>query len=248
MNLNNYKNFNTHSRAFTKKASIINKVFLVIGIGMLIGSFFMYSNTKEFLNSAIETEGVVTELVRSKSSDSVTYRPIFEFKTKEGNTVEITSSVASNPPSYSRGEKVDVLYQESAPEKAKINSFFSLWGATLIVAVIGLVFLLIAVVTIVFGLLKNKKVMYLQKNGVPVTAKFQSVDMNRNYEVNGKHPYQISAQWKNPVTSELHIFKSENIWFDPTDHIPQDEITVLIEKDNPKKHYMDISFLPKVAS
>lgn len=248
MNLNNSRNFNAHSRDFMKKASIINKIFLVIGIGMLIGSFFMYSNTKEFLNSAIETEGVVTELVRSHSSDSIMYRPIFEFKTQEGKTVEITSSVASNPPSYSRGEKIDVLYQESAPEKAKINSFFSLWGATLIVGVIGLVFLLIAVFTLVFGLLKNKKVVYLKKNGVPVTAKFQSVDINSTYEINGKHPYQISAQWKNPATSELHIFKSENIWFDPTDHISQDHVTVLIEKDNPKKYYMDISFLPKVAS
>jgi hypothetical protein len=59
--------------------------------------------------------------------------------------------------------------------------------------------------------------------------------------------YRICAQWTNPVTSEIHIFNSENIWFDPADHINTDEVTVLIERDNPKKYYVDISFLPKVA-
>lgn len=231
-----------------KIASIIKYVLLVIGLGMLVGSFFMYSNTKEFVDDAIEAEGIVIELVRSKSSDSVTYRPIIEFRTKDGNAVEFTSSVSSNPPSYSQGETVEVLYQEGTPEKAKIKGFFSLWGGALIIGGIGLVFFLIGFLIVLFGFLKNKKIGRLKENGVPVTAKFQSVDMNRNYEVNGKHPYNISAQWKNPVTSELYIFKSENIWFDPTDHILQDDITVLIEKDNPKKYYMDISFLPKVAS
>jgi hypothetical protein len=140
------------------------------------------------------------------------------------------------------------LYQNSSPEQARINSFFSLWGASTILGGIGAVFFLVGFSIILFGSIKGKKIEYLRKNGIPIKAKVQSVKTNDSFEVNGRNPYQIYAQWKNPATSELHIFSSENIWFDPTDHIKNDEITVLIEKDNPNKYYVDISFLPKVAS
>ena len=79
-------------------------------------------------------------------------------------------------------------------------------------------------------------------------AKFQSVKINRSFKVNGRNPYQILAHWQNPATSELHVFVSDNIWFDPTDYIDQDDIVVLIDKDNPSSYYVDTSFLPKLAS
>lgn len=227
--------------------SIVKYAFTMGGLGMLIGAFFIYKNTQDFLKDALTTEGTVIELVRSRSSDSTTYRPVVEFKTQGGSRVEFTSSSGSNPPGYSKGEVVEVLYQESSPEQAKINGFFSLWGASTILGGIGSVFFLVGISIILFGSLKGKKIEYLRKNGIPIKAKFQSVETNGSIEVNGKNPYQICVQWKNPATSELHVFNSDNIWFDPTDHINSDEITVLIEKDNPQKYHVDISFLPKVA-
>jgi len=228
--------------------SILKYTFTVVGLGMIVGAFFLFTNTQDFLKNALTTDGTVVELVRSRSSDSDTYRPVVVFKSNGGSTIEFTSSSGSNPPSYSKGEIVEILYQESSPEQAKINSFFSLWGATTILGGLGSVFFLVGFSIILLGSLKSKKIEYLRKNGVPIKAKFQNVKVNGSLEVNGRNPYQICAQWKNPTTSEIHIFNSENIWFDPTDHINTDEVTVLIERNNPKKYYVDISFLPKVAS
>lgn len=228
--------------------SIIKYVFTVIGLAMLVGAFFMYSDTREFLSKAVATEGTVTHLVRSRSSDSTTYKPVVEFKNQNGGLVEFTSSIGSNPPSYSQGEVVEVLYQKASPEKAKIRDFFSLWGGPTILGGLGILFFTVGLLIILVGSLKGRKIKYLKQSGVPVTAKFQSVEINGSLEVNGRNPYQILAQWENPITSELHIFNSENLWFDPTDYINQDEITVLIEKDNPKKYYVDISFLPNAVS
>lgn len=230
-----------------KTISVIKYVFTVVGLGMLFGAFLFYTNSQDFLNSAMTTNGTVVELVRSRSSDSTTYRPVVEFKTPVGKLIEFTSSSGSNPPSYSKGEVVEVLYQEASPEQAKINGFFSLWGGAAIFGGLGAVFFIVGFSIILFGRIKDKNIEYLKKNGVPIRAKFQSVEVNGSLEVNGRNPYQICVQWKNPTTSELHIFNSENLWFDPTDHINNDDITVLIEKDNPKKYYVDISFLPKVA-
>ena len=57
----------------------------------------------------------------------------------------------------------------------------------------------------------------------------------------------IVSQWQNPATSKLHIFESDNIWFDPTDFIKTDKIKVWIDRKNPKKYMVDLSFLPEVA-
>lgn len=230
-----------------KTITIIKYVFTLFGLGLLCGAFLFYINTHNFLKSALTVNGTVVELVSSRSSDSTTYRPVVEFKTLDGQLIEFTSSSGSNPPSYSRGEIVDVLYQASSPDSARINGFFSLWGGCVILGAMGAVFFAIGFGIIVSGRLKNKKIEFLKKHGTPVKAKFQSVDINGSLQVNGKSPYQIIAQWKNPNTSELHIFKSENLWFDPTDHIVNDEITVLIEPSSPKKYYVDVSFLPKIA-
>lgn len=230
-----------------KAFSIIKIVFSLLGFGMLAVSLFLYTATKEFLKDAVTAQGTVTELVRSKSSDSTTYRPVVEFKTADGSVVEFTSSMGSNPPSFSRGEVVEVFYEEASPEKAKINTFFSLWGLPLIFGSVGLVFFLIGFSMVIFAYFKKKKIAYLKQRGDPVYAKFQRVERNTSTKVNGVSPFRIVTQWMNPVTSELHIFKSDNIWFDPTDHIKTDELRVLIERNNPKKYHLDLSFLPRVA-
>ncbi|WP_160152282.1 DUF3592 domain-containing protein [Microbulbifer sp. ALW1] len=231
-----------------KAVSIIKFVFTAIGLAMLAGAFFFFTSTQDFLKSAASADGTVVALVPSRSSDSVTYAPVVQFMDKNGVLIEFRSSSSSNPPSYHEGEVVEVLYPESAPQRAKINGFFSLWGGATILAGLGSVFLIVGLSIIVFGNLKNKKIAFLKKNGTPVKARLKSIDLNHSLKVNGRSPYQINVQWENPEKSEVHVFRSENIWFDPTDHIADEEITVLIEKDNPKKYYVDISFLPKLAS
>ncbi|HEC12850.1 MAG TPA: DUF3592 domain-containing protein [Acidiferrobacteraceae bacterium] len=227
--------------------SIIKYVFSAIGLGMLIGAYFLYQNTQSFLESAAVTNGSVVELVRSRSSDSTTYAPVVQFKTESGALVEFTSSTSSNPPGYSKGESVEVFYLPSNPQKAKINGLFSLWGAALIVGILGGVFFLVGGGIALTTFLKNRKNEYLRKQGTPISAKFLSVEINRNIRVNRRSPFRVLAQWQNPATSEIHVFKSNNLWFDPTDHIPDRDITVFIERNNPDKYLVDLSFLPKLA-
>lgn len=227
--------------------SKIKYVFTVLGILMLVGAFSLYNNTQKFLDGAITAEGTVIELLKSRSSDSTTYTPLVQFTTKNNEVVDFTSLVSSNPPSYKTGESVEVLYQEASPDDAKIKSYFSLWGGATIVGALGVVFFLVGSSIFLFGKRKQQKIQFLQQSGIPIKSKFKSVEINRSFESNGRSPYQIYAQWLNPATSELHVFKSENIWFNPSDHIRTDEITVLIENNNPKKYHMDISFLPKLA-
>ena len=93
----------------------------------------------------------------------------------------------------------------------------------------------------------NRKVKALKANGQRIQAKVKHIGLNTSHKINGRSPYQIQAQWQNPSTSKVHVFKSEYLWFDPTDYVNEEEITVLIDRNNPKKYYVDVSFLPQLA-
>lgn len=230
-----------------KTLAIVKYVFALIGIGMLVGAFFLYESTSTFLDGATRADGTVVDLVRSRSSDSTTYKPVVHFTTQTGEMVEFISSTGSNPPSYSKGEKVEVLYLPAKPQNAKINSFFSLWGGAVIVGGLGSVFFLIGAGIILVTILKGRRDEYLKRHGMRIDTEFLSVDINKALTVNGRHPFRILTQWQNPSTSEVHIFESNNLWFDPSSYIKDKRITVFIERNNPRKYYVDLSFLPKLA-
>jgi predicted RNA-binding protein associated with RNAse of E/G family len=113
---------------------------------------------------------------------------------------------------------------------------------------LGTIFLLIGVLLTLIPKLRSRRDEALKATGTPVSARFQRVQVNDTMEVNGRNPFVVLAQWVNPETHEIHVFQSNNLWFDPTGHITADHpITVYIDRNNPKKYYVDLSFLPKLA-
>jgi len=90
-----------------------------------------------FRNQAIVTQGTVIAFTKPLSENRTsydsrpktttpTYAPVVRFLTQEGRSVEFTSKSGTNPPRYSEGDTVEVLYSSSSPEKATINDFSSL--------------------------------------------------------------------------------------------------------------------------
>lgn len=229
------------------KPSIIFYVFAVIGSLLLAAALYLYQDKQAFFKKAEVVQGTVTELLRSRSDKSIMYRPVVEFETKSGKKAEFTSSVASNPASYNVGEKVEVLYDPVNPAKADINGFSALYLGPLILGIIGTVFILISFISILFRHLKQKKTKYLLDNGKRIVTKFENVQLNSDIKVNNRNPFLICSRWLNPNTNELHIFKSEDIWFDPTEFIKTEEIKVIIDPNDPKKYLMDTSFLPNLS-
>jgi len=232
-----------------KTLKIIKYVFTTIGALMLVGTFFAYTSASNFVEQSISTRGVVVEMLRSRpsssSSNSYMYKPVVQFVDKNGSEIEFMSSTSSNPPSYGVGESVEVLYNPESPNDAKIKSFFSIWGVVTILGVIGVVFFAVGGGMYLYDKKKNNLRNHLKLNGTVIASSFQSVAINTSLEVNGRNPYRIISQWENPRTSKLHVFTSNNIWFDPTDYIKTDSIKVLIDKNDLKKYRIDLSFLPK---
>ncbi|WP_094511225.1 DUF3592 domain-containing protein [Synechococcus sp. MW101C3] len=222
-------------------------VITLVGVGMLVGAFLFFRSTSSFIAEATKAEGTVVELEESRTSDSTFYSPVVQFTSLNGRVIEFVSSASSNPPTYSKGQKVEVLYLPADPKHAKINGFFPLWGGSAVLGGMGSVFFSIGAGIILAGALKCRKDDYLKNHGTPIETDYHSVELNTAISVNGSYPFRVVTQWQNPWTSELHVFKSNSIWFDPSSYIQSNKITVFIEKGNPRHYYVDLSFLPKLA-
>lgn len=229
-----------------KVLDIIKYVFTFVGIAMLAGAFFLYQETRSFLAEAARTEGTVVNFMQTYSNHAVTYAPVVHFVNRNNEAIVFVSSTATNPPGYEKGEKVEVLYFPAKPQEARINSFFPLWGGSVILGVMGAIFFLIGAGVTLVPMLKKRKAEYLKEQGRAIETDFQSVRVNGAVAVNGRNPYRVLTQWKDPSSSQVLIFESNDIWYDPTSHINSQRIRVFLDKNNPKKYYVDLSFLPKM--
>jgi len=230
-----------------RTVKIIKYLFTFIGLGMLGGAALLYGNTRDFLDTAARAEGVVVDLVQRRpgtGSHRYTYAPVVRYTTAAGETVEFVSRTFSTAPSHDRGERVTVLYDPARPREATMTGWFELWGGAAIVGGIGAAFLAFGVLFMVLDRGGRRK---LRETGVPVTATITGVEQNTLLEVNGRHPWRITARWRDPATGTEHEFRSANLWQDPSPHLDGDAIRVYVERGNPRRYYMDVSFLPGEA-
>ncbi|MBL6749169.1 MAG: DUF3592 domain-containing protein [Nevskia sp.] len=122
-----------------KNAATAKYLLGLAGLALLAGSAMLFAGARSFIAHAARAEGVVTDLVQD--ADSKNQAPQVQFVDAGGHPQQFVSSLSSNPPAYARGDKVPVLYDPARPAHARIDAFFSLWGAALVAAALGLVLL-----------------------------------------------------------------------------------------------------------
>jgi len=224
---------------------LLSAILFLVRIAMLIGGIFVYRSNQQFLQSSLKSTGTITGLDLKQSSDSSSYYPVVQFRTLENQIINFTSSVGSNPASYQVGETVEVNYNPTNPNSAKINDFTSNWLTVLILGLMGTVFSFLGLILPVNTIRLSRKKKWLLENGKRISSEFQKIETNTSFEVNGRHPYMIVSQWHDVETQTIHIFESENIWYNPEKFVNNKTIDVLVDSKNYKKYYMDINFLPK---
>lgn len=221
--------------------------FLAVGLVALAAAVFWYFHTSSFLAGAATAKGIVVELVPRTSRRGLVYAPRVEFAAPDGSRGMLISSVGSDPPSYSRGDAVEVLYDPRNINKARLKSFAELWLGPSIFAGLGVIFGGIGLGILLFQRRQGGARRWLQAGGRRIEADYEGVELNTSLTVGGRNPFRILAQWQDPMTSRIHVFHSENLWFDPQKYIERKTLTVYVDPNNPKKYYVDVSFLPKLA-
>lgn len=222
-------------------ASLVFNIFLAIGILLLITAATVCYNIKKFNAAAIKTNGRVVDLVEKSGKKSTTYSPVIIYKDAEGTEHRYIPGFSSNPPAYDIGESVEIYYDPKNTGDAKVAGWTEYIGAW-IVGGLGVIFSLIGIVYHVVKAFHHSANVRLKESGQLVQADFISIDVNSAISMNNAHPFFIRCRWKDPLTGKNNIFKSGFIWFDPTHLIdPQKKVDVYINRNNPKKYYVDLS-------
>jgi len=80
------------------------------------------------------------------------YRAVVQFQTAQGQSVQWTESMASNPPAGQPGDEVPVKYDPADPEEARITKPFRLWFLPGLLGLLGGIFGGLGAVFTVIGL------------------------------------------------------------------------------------------------
>src|SRR5690348_8317024 len=114
----------------------LNYIWTIIAGLLILLSVYIFKNNIDFTQKAQISQGEVIMVTIDKSGKTVTYKPVIEFYDRKGIRIEFASLEGSNPPKYTLGDNVEVLFNPENPFDAKINSFFSIWGGVLIMFII----------------------------------------------------------------------------------------------------------------
>ena len=154
---------------------IIFKVIFAFGIIFVLSGIVMVFNRILFLNNAITVQGEVISLQKEITKDndnhtSIIYKPEVKFQTKSGEVITFVSKVGSNPPSFSVGRIIEVVYNPEYPNNAELNSFLSLWFVQMVFIALGVIFIVISIVA-------SKKICRGEPMGKSYNVKFSGAEM-----------------------------------------------------------------------
>ena len=129
----------------SNKTSVI--LSLVLGLGLLAGSGYVFYDVRQLISTAEKARGTVVDFERRSSKRGSSNYPVIEFATASGEVRRFTTSGAGD---YAKGEAVDVLYDANHPANARVNVFLELWLGSLALGGFGLLCLGVGIGTLLY--------------------------------------------------------------------------------------------------
>ena len=136
--------------------SFVGLLFFLIGLALLVSAIFSILKTRRQIANSVKATGTVFNFGQITGKSGYLYCPQVVFADAAGQRIEFQSEIGSQPPAYTIGQQVPVIYQKNNSRQAEIDSLMSLWftpGCTLAIAV---VFTLLGPVLFVLGILVHR--------------------------------------------------------------------------------------------
>lgn len=122
---------------------MINKsfflIFIVIGICSIIGSVFVAVELLNFLDSSVKTQATIVDVVQVPSvNHGYTQFPVFRFFDLYGE--EVFARGNSDFSEYTIGQQMEIYYDPQNPTGIVHQNNMSMWGPTVLLLAVGLIF------------------------------------------------------------------------------------------------------------
>ena len=212
---------------------IFKNVFAAVGtIFLLVGSVFsgvgtaMTVNDQYFRKNGISTEATI-EMIHG---EDVRIRYETDGATFVGPLGYYSSSMRE-------GDSIPIYYDSNNPARIHASSSSAI---SVVFLSTGLLLLVCGGSLVIYTLMKGRRDRWLLENGTRIQAKVTGVEINRNVSSNYRHPYRVIGQYQMPDGSTREFY-SEDIWYDPTDVMASDTVTVCLDPEDDTKYYMDLS-------
>lgn len=237
-----------------RKANAMNHIFrwvgaIFAGVGavLLIAAVVLLYRDSAFAHRAARAEGMVIDLARQVSRDdrqsrpSITYTAVIEFIDKTERRHEFAERISANPPRFSVGQHVQVLYDPMHPANAAVDDFWGRKGVAAIIGGVALIITTLGIVLLVIDWRQRRRRKRLLGQGRPIEADFLHIFRDERTSRNGDHPYRVVAQARDPATGRLRRFESDALWVDPSKALEGQTIRILIDPVDTRSYYMDIA-------
>lgn len=226
-----------------KCLGILEIVFSLIGVVMIVVAIIIGVNAVNKKKSYLPVDATITEIDSYRDSDGdVSYKVYVSYRVKGKWYDNVSLGYYSS--SMDVDDVIEVFYNPENP--GKITSLTGMWIGAGICGLMGIVFFCVGGGITIGNFLKNKRYKELIEGGRYCMATIDSIDWNRNYTVNGQHPYVIYCSCHDEYSDIIYKYKSDNIWYDPSPILETRGITelkVYIDRNDPKKYYVDISVI-----
>jgi len=227
-----------------KALKILEIVFGIVGVIMLVVGIIIFTSGITKKNTYKTTEAVISSIESYRDSDGDRHYTVYVTYRVPGTSQLHETSIGYYSSSMDEGETIEVMYNPENPKEiVALNGY---WIAAGILTLMGVVFGSVAAVMLITEVRKNIKMKNLLASGQYIMAKIDSINLNVNYSVNGRHPYNIICNYYDDYKDVTYIYKSDNLWFDPEEIISSrgiEELKVYVDRTNPKKYYVDTTVL-----
>jgi hypothetical protein len=226
-------------------------IFGFLGAGAAAGAGVAAAHMATFRANANQAVAEVVALDTRESRDShghysTVYYPVVSFTTDAGIKVRKAASTGSTPPAFASGDHVRVFYAPSDPQKFYLDTFFDLWGVSVILGMVGFSFA--GVGALIWRMLAVEAARRrLKGTGIKVVAELTGSGPG-NVKVNGVAPVVLFARARHPITGQVAELRSNNLWIAPLRQLPRRTIDVYFDQANPKRYYVDAEFVEGQAA
>ena len=116
----------------------------------LIGGLMWGAKRVALFRNGLPATGTVVENYQSRSTDSddhtsVSYYPVVEFQTPDGQTHRFKGSTGSSSPDFEEGARAKLRYNPKNPSEAQLVNFSQFWLGPVVITAAGLIALFLGI-------------------------------------------------------------------------------------------------------
>ncbi len=217
---------------------VFSGIFGVVGVILVIVSICVGMSGMKFDETAVKITGTIVNVESYRDMDGDRHHVAYvdyEYQGKKYRNIKLGTYTNG----MYEGKEIDLKIDPENP--GRVRTLHGNKIVTIILGIIGSVFVLASITTLITTVKKEAKKKELRQQGRCIYAIVERVDVNYSYTVNSKHPFVVYCNYQDEYSGVMYKFKSDNLWTNPYPFLQQgSEVRVLVNSQDYSQYYVDV--------